>query len=405
LELEEDDQLADEEDGSRADDANADFSLLQIDEKSTLPNINEKSALPDINEKTTYLNKSTTLNKKSFRGFPKAGGILGRLAPDARLNCMDRANAAHLDMPERALWSWGDLHKQKVEEEAQKSLEERQRMAKQNGFTHRAGTLQNRNGAVSKRKQEQDKAAADARAARPPIPDLVWHAEGFAFDLSACSPEVFAFGVVLNSPVNGESLVEVCFVKLEVYDADDVLLAQVPFDLKYVKNTEFVAAMIHRTNTQCVPQAKEKVRASSAGGGSRAGSAGSTRASPPSVVPSDEAGEQTDVANQSNAEGLNSPLTPAQRLDHEEYHESLEQPPAPASDPEDEEDEMQKPKHLRRRVHNPDVKIVGLGEYLNAEFIDLEHQRKMVSIGLEDVRRLKRTVTHAAKPTGRETGW
>jgi len=122
--------------------------------------------------------------------------------------CTDRDNAEHIDSCETDLWSWSEKYRDTAQLEAE-------------GIADRFTT-----------------------------PHLVWTAEGFELDIHACQPEIFAFGIVLNAPVEGESLADVVRARIEVYSAADELLTACPFDLKFIGkgSTEFAVAMIHRAD-------------------------------------------------------------------------------------------------------------------------------------------------------------
>ena len=118
----------------------------------------------------------------------------------------DRYNAEHIDSCETDLWSWSDEYKDLTQREA------------------------------------------EGVADRFTKPHFVWTAEGFEIDIHACQPEIFAFGIIVNSPVDSESLLNVARARVELYSADDELLSSCPFDLKSNKDTEFAVALVHRAD-------------------------------------------------------------------------------------------------------------------------------------------------------------
>jgi len=87
----------------------------------------------------------------------------------------------------------------------------------------------------------------------PSKPDIIKHAEGFEFDLDEAPAEVAAFALVINAPVQKESLRSCEVVELEFYTEDDVWITGYSVDLETIQYSECVLGFVQR---KAVPQSE-----------------------------------------------------------------------------------------------------------------------------------------------------
>jgi hypothetical protein len=159
------------------------------------------------------------------------------------------------------------------------------------------------------------------------------------------------------------------------------LLAQVPFDLKYVKNTEFVCAMIHRTNP-LHPKAltkPKKVASKVSGGGNSVDAEGNeVQEEAEEVVEEKKTKKESPEISHRTLESIDSSGSTSGRCDAEFLRP----------------DSVDEASSTGERPPNEKLKVVTLNDYLHGVFTPLDTTAKLLSVGLEDVRRLKRSVTH-----------
>lgn len=107
--------------------------------------------------------------------------------------------------------------------------------------------------------EDGDDGADEDGFGKPSKPTIVWHAEGFHIDLESQSKvgqfksdDIVAYAIVVNAPVENESLMRVGRARVEIFREDHhgnhptELLFDMPMDMTLANSSECVATLIHR---------------------------------------------------------------------------------------------------------------------------------------------------------------